>query len=58
MIALPVVFSAASVVMLLVLAWRSAGQIGLDRWLLPALGLAGYRGSLVEGKGMGRRHGE
>ena len=32
---------------LLVLAWRSAGQIGLDRWLLPTLGLTGYRGSLV-----------
>lgn len=23
---------------LLVLAWRNAGWIGLDRWLLPALG--------------------
>jgi hypothetical protein len=32
---------------LLVVAWRSAGQIGLDRWLLPSLGLADYRGALV-----------
>lgn len=31
----------------LAVAWRSAGQIGLDRWLLPSLGLAGYRGALV-----------
>lgn len=36
-----------AVAVLLVIAWRSAGQIGLDRWLLPSLGLAGYRGSLV-----------
>lgn len=31
----------------LVLTWRHAGRIGLDRWLLPSLGLAGYQGSLV-----------
>jgi hypothetical protein len=31
----------------LVVTWRSAGQIGLDRWLLPTLGLAGYRSALV-----------
>jgi hypothetical protein len=33
--------------MLLALAWRRAGQIGLDRWLLPSLGLVGHRGALV-----------
>lgn len=33
--------------MVLVVAWRHAGRIGLDRWLLPSLGLAGYRSSLV-----------
>jgi hypothetical protein len=32
---------------LLVIAWRCAGEIGLDRWLLPSIGLAGYRGALV-----------
>src|SRR5205823_6688784 len=31
----PVLFPAA---LLLVLAWRSAGYVGLDRWLLPLLG--------------------
>jgi hypothetical protein len=40
---------------LLVLTWRSAGQIGLDRWLLPSLGLAGPRGSLVAIEGARRR---
>lgn len=38
---------------LLALAWRSAGQIGLDRWLLPSLGLVGYRGALVTRKSEG-----
>lgn len=32
----PVLFTLS---ILLVLAWRVAGQIGLDRWLLPALGV-------------------
>lgn len=32
---------------LLVLAWRNAGWIGLDRWLLPALGTPWQRGALL-----------
>jgi len=31
----------------LVLAWRNAGWIGLDRWLLPALGTPWEPGHLV-----------
>lgn len=31
----------------LVLAWKTAGWIGLDRWLLPALGTPWHRGSLA-----------
>jgi thiosulfate dehydrogenase [quinone] large subunit len=33
---------------LLVLAWRNAGYIGLDRYLLPALGTPGHRGRLFK----------
>jgi thiosulfate dehydrogenase [quinone] large subunit len=33
----------------LVLAWKTAGWIGLDRWLLPALGLP-WRGSVLFGR--------
>ena len=32
----------------LVFAWRVAGQIGLDAWLLPALGLPWKRGALFQ----------
>lgn len=32
----------------LVLAWRNAGWIGLDRWLLPAVGTPWKAGRLVE----------
>jgi thiosulfate dehydrogenase [quinone] large subunit len=31
----------------LILAWKTAGWIGLDRWLLPALGLPWRGGALV-----------
>ena len=31
-----------------VLAWRNAGWIGLDRWLLPALGTPWQRGHLLQ----------
>jgi thiosulfate dehydrogenase [quinone] large subunit len=34
----------------LVLAWKVAGWIGLDRWLLPALGTPWQRGTLLRGK--------
>jgi thiosulfate dehydrogenase [quinone] large subunit len=34
----------------LVLAWRSAGQIGLDRVLLPAIGLPWQRGTLFQSR--------
>ena len=30
---------------LLILAWRNAGYIGLDRWVLPALGTPWQPGS-------------
>ena len=33
----------------LVLAWKTAGWIGLDRWLLPALGTPWHRGRLTAG---------
>lgn len=32
---------------LLILAWRNAGWIGLDRWALPALGTPWHRGKLL-----------
>jgi thiosulfate dehydrogenase [quinone] large subunit len=32
----------------LVLAWRNAGWIGLDRWLLPALGTPWAPGRFFE----------
>jgi thiosulfate dehydrogenase [quinone] large subunit len=32
-------------------AWRAAGQIGLDRWLLPALGLPWKPGTIFVGSG-------
>ena len=33
--------------LLLVLAWRNAGYIGLDRYLLPRLGTPWHRGALL-----------
>jgi thiosulfate dehydrogenase (quinone) large subunit len=33
----------------LVLAWKTAGWIGLDRWLLPLLGMPWRRGALLGG---------
>lgn len=36
----------------LVLAWRVAGYYGLDRWVLPALGVPGYPGVLFERAGL------
>lgn len=33
----------------LVLAWRVAGHWGLDRWLLPRLGVPGSRGTMFRG---------
>ena len=32
----------------LVLAWRVAGYYGLDRWVLPALGVPGHPGTLLQ----------
>ena len=34
----------------LVLAWKTAGWIGLDRWLLPALGMPWRGGALFGGE--------
>jgi thiosulfate dehydrogenase (quinone) large subunit len=36
---------------LLMLAWRVAGYWGLDRWVLPAIGVPGYPGTLLRGRG-------
>ena len=33
---------------LLILAWRNAGYIGLDRWALPALGTPWHRGAAFD----------
>lgn len=33
---------------LLILAWRNAGYIGLDRWVLPALGTPWEPGTLFQ----------
>lgn len=41
----PVLFTIA---ILLVLAWKNAGWIGLDRWLLPWIGTPWERGRLFE----------
>lgn len=40
-----------SAVIWLVLAWKTAGWIGLDRWLLPALGLPWGGSALFTGRG-------
>jgi thiosulfate dehydrogenase [quinone] large subunit len=37
----------AIVGILLMLAWRVAGYWGLDRWVLPAVGVPGYPGTLL-----------
>lgn len=34
----------------LILAWKVAGWIGLDRWLLPALGTPWHKGPLLTGR--------
>jgi thiosulfate dehydrogenase [quinone] large subunit len=34
-------------VLWLMLAWKSAGWFGLDRWVLPLLGLSGRGGALI-----------
>jgi thiosulfate dehydrogenase [quinone] large subunit len=34
----------------LVLGWKVAGWLGLDRWLLPMLGTPWYRGDIFGGK--------
>jgi len=41
----PVLFFLA---VLLIVAWKTAGYWGLDRWLLPALGTPWYRGEVFE----------
>lgn len=40
----------AIVAILLVLAWRVAGWWGLDRWILPAIGVPGAPGKLFGGR--------
>jgi len=41
----------ALVGVVLVLAWRVAGRWGLDRWILPAIGVPGAAGTLFRGRG-------
>src|SRR5215208_4301332 len=41
----------ALVGVLLILAWRVAGRWGLDRWILPAIGVPGAAGTLFRGRG-------
>ena len=43
----------AIVGILIVLAWRVAGWWGLDRWLLPAIGVPGAPGKLFGGRRSG-----
>jgi thiosulfate dehydrogenase (quinone) large subunit len=40
---------------LLMLSWRVAGYWGLDRWVLPAIGIPGYPGTLFSGRAVGQR---
>jgi thiosulfate dehydrogenase [quinone] large subunit len=44
----------ALVAILIVLAWRVAGWWGLDRWILPAVGVPGAPGELFGGRRGGR----
>jgi len=48
----PVLFVVA---LLIAFGWKSAGWIGLDRWLLPALGTPWQPGRIFEGARTGRR---
>ena len=41
----------ALVAIVLVLAWRVAGWWGLDRWILPAIGVPGAAGTLFKRRG-------
>ena len=43
----PILFAIAT---LLVLAWKTAGWLGLDRWVLPALGTPWRPGTLFSGR--------
>ena len=43
----PVGLALFSAIVWLVLAWKTAGWIGLDRWLLPLLGMPWHRGDLL-----------
>jgi len=41
--------------LLVIFGWKTAGWIGLDRWLLPALGTPWQPGAVVAGLAEGRR---
>ncbi len=45
----PVLFVLA---ILLILAWKVAGRIGLDRWVLPAVGTPWSPGAIVQPQGV------
>lgn len=38
---------------LLMMAWRVAGYWGLDRWVLPAIGVPGYPGTAIRSRRSG-----
>ncbi len=44
-----------ALVLILVLTWRTAGWIGLDRWVLPLLGLTGGGALVRRDTGRGRQ---
>ena len=46
---LPIALRFAAVIWL-ILAWKTAGWIGIDRWLLPLLGLPWRGGELLRGR--------
>jgi thiosulfate dehydrogenase [quinone] large subunit len=41
----------ALVAIVLVMVWRVAGWWGLDRWILPAIGVPGAAGTLFKRRG-------
>jgi thiosulfate dehydrogenase [quinone] large subunit len=43
----PLAVTSLAAAVVLTLSWKTAGWIGLDRWLLPLLGLPGRAGALL-----------
>ncbi len=47
-----------SITVVLILAWKTAGWVGFDRWLLPAMGMPWDGGSLFRTRSTSRPRGE